>query len=116
VGAVSLLVIENKYWLLVAMIGLGIAWASTLTMPYAMLTSFIPPQRRGIYQGIFNFFVVLPEIAVSLGFGWIMNHVFYGDRLLAVVTGGVFMLIAAGLTLLYFFAADEVLVTKSENF
>ncbi len=104
VSAISLLTIENQYWLLVAMIGLGIAWASTHTIPYAMLSSFIPPQRQGIYQGIFNFFIVLPEIAVSLGFGWIMNHVFYGDRLLAVVTGGVFMILAAGLTMFYFLA------------
>ena len=99
VSLISLLVIANQYVLLIAMVGLGIAWSSALIMPYAMLSGSIPPQRRGIYQGIFNFFVVLPEIAASLGFGWIMRYVLHDDRLLAVVIGGVFLIIAAGLTL-----------------
>lgn len=100
ISLISLLAIPNQYVLLLTMIGLGIAWSSALIMPYAMLSSSIPPQRRGIYQGIFNFFIVLPEIAVSLGFGWIMQHVLHEDRLLAVVMGGVFLTIAAGLALL----------------
>ncbi len=112
VGTISLLTIDNQYWLLVAMLGFGIAWASTHTMPYAILSRFIPSQRQGIYLGIFNFFIVLPQIAISLGLGWIINHVFYGDRLLAVVTGGVFMLIAAALTVFYFLPSkSKVLVT-----
>ena len=97
---VSLLAINNQYVLLIAMLGLGIAWSSALIMPYAMLSSSIPPQRRGIYQGVFNFFVVLPEIVAALGFGWIMKHLLHDDRLLAVAIGGVCLLIAAGLTLL----------------
>ncbi len=95
---ISLLGIKNQYLLLVAMIGLGIAWSSALIMPYAMLSSSVPPQRRGIYQGIFNFFIVLPEITVSVGFGWVMSYLLKGDRLLAVVLGGVFLIVAAGLT------------------
>ncbi|MEO1342212.1 MAG: MFS transporter, partial [Cyanobacteria bacterium J06635_13] len=97
---VSLLTIRNQYVLLLAMLGLGIAWSSALIMPYAMLSSSIPPQRRGVYQGIFNFFVVLPEVVLSLGFGWVMQHLLHDDRLLAVVIGGVSLIIAAGLTLL----------------
>ncbi|MCC0176856.1 MFS transporter [Waterburya agarophytonicola K14] len=100
ISLISLLFITNRYILLLAMIGLGIAWASALIMPYAMLTNSIPPQRRGIYQGIFNFFVVLPEITASLGFGWVMRYLLHDNRLLAVVIGGVFLIIAAGLTLL----------------
>lgn len=100
IGLVSLLTIKNQYILLLAMIGLGIAWASALIMPYAMLSSSIPSQRRGVYQGIFNFFVVLPEIVAALGMGWIMQHLLHDDRLLAVVMGGVCLIIAAGLTLL----------------
>ena len=100
IGLVSLLTIDNQYLLLLAMIGLGIAWSSALIMPYAMLSSSIPPLRRGVYQGIFNFFVVLPEIVASLGFGWIMQHLLHEDRLLAVVLGGFCLVIAAGLTLL----------------
>ena len=98
VALVSLLTITNQYVLLLAMVGLGIAWSSALIMPYAMLSSSIPPQRRGIYQGIFNFFVVLPEIVASLGMGWIMQHLLHNDRLLAVVMGGFCLIIAAGLT------------------
>ncbi len=99
IGLVSLLTVSNQYILLVAMVGLGIAWSSALIMPYAMLSGSIPPQRQGIYQGIFNFFVVLPEIVASLGFGWVMQHLLHEDRLLAVVMGGVCLIIAAGLTL-----------------
>ena len=114
VSLLSLLIIKNQYLLLVAMIGLGIAWASALVMPYAMLTEVIPPQRRGIYQGIFNFFIVLPEIVVSLCFGWIMVYCLNGDRLLAVVLGGVFLIIGAGLTLLIKSSSTLELKTSTE--
>ncbi|MEL6929695.1 MAG: MFS transporter, partial [Cyanobacteria bacterium J06600_6] len=97
---VSLLTISNQYVLLLAMLGLGIAWSSALIMPYAMLSSSIPPQRRGVYQGIFNFFVVLPEVVVALCFGWVMQYLLHDDRLLAVVVGGVSLIVAAGLTLM----------------
>jgi maltose/moltooligosaccharide transporter len=95
---VSLLTIHNQYVLLLAMLGLGIAWSSALIMPYVMLSGSIPPQRQGIYQGIFNFFIVLPEVVAALGFGWIMQYLLHEDRLLAVVLGGVSLIIAAGLT------------------
>ena len=99
ISLVCLLTISDRYILLLAMIGLGLAWSSALIMPYAMLSGSIPPQRRGVYQGVFNFFVVLPEIVASLGMGWIMQHLLHEDRLLAVVMGGVCLIIAAGLTL-----------------
>lgn len=97
---VSMLTINNQYVLLLAMLGLGIAWSSALIMPYAMLSGSIPPQRRGVYQGIFNFFVVLPEVVVALGFGWVMQYFLHDDRLLAVVVGGASLIVAAGFTLL----------------
>ena len=100
ISLISLLLIKNQYLLLLAMVGFGIAWSSALVMPYAMLTGAIPPQRRGIYQGIFNFFIVLPEIAVSLCFGWVMSYLLHDNRLWAVVLGGVFLIIGAGFTLL----------------
>ncbi|MEM8829625.1 MAG: MFS transporter [Cyanobacteria bacterium P01_G01_bin.19] len=100
ISLISLLLIGNQYILLISMVGLGIAWSSALIMPYAMLSNSIPPQRRGIYQGIFNFFIVLPEIVAALGFGWVMKYLLHDNRLLAVVIGGVFLIIAAGLTLL----------------
>ncbi|MGB3513671.1 MAG: MFS transporter [Microcoleaceae cyanobacterium] len=97
-GLLSLAFIKNEYVLFLPMIGLGIAWASILSMPYAMLISCLPPERSGIYMGIFNFFIVLPQIAVSLGFGWVMQIFLNGDRLSAVVFGGAFMIVAAVLT------------------
>lgn len=118
IGGISLIVmgiIPNQYFLLVVMIGWGIAWSSMLTMPYAMLTSSIPPQRRGIYQGIFNFYIVLPEIAIALGFGWIMNHLLNDNCLLAVGIGGVFLMIGAGLTQLIESNAESESVTKTNN-
>jgi maltose/moltooligosaccharide transporter len=97
---ISLVVIDNQYILLLAMIGLGVAWSSVLIIPYTILSGLIPPQRQGIYQGIFNFFIVLPEIVASLGFGWIMQHLLHENRLLAVVMGGGCLVIAASLAFL----------------
>ncbi len=97
-GLLSVAVIHDKYLLLLSMTGVGIAWASILSMPYAILAGSLPPGKTGVYMGIFNFFIVLPEIAASLGFGWVMNHLLNNNRLTAVVAGGVFLLIAALLT------------------
>ncbi len=100
-GGISLItvaLIGNQYLLLVAMVGMGITWATVHTIPYAMLTVAIPQQRQGIYQGIFNFFIVLPEIMIALGFGWVMKYLLQDNRLWAVILGGVFLIIAAGLT------------------
>ena len=99
-GGVSLMLLQRIHEpivLLLSMVGFGMAWASAQSIPYAILTYAIPTQRRGIYQGIFNFFIVLPEIGVALGFGWIMEHLLHDDRLTAVVLGGVFLLVAAAL-------------------
>lgn len=101
-GALGLLTIgfiENKYMLYLNMTGVGIAWASILSMPYAMISGSLPANKVGIYMGIFNFFIVLPEIIASLFFGWVMSNVLGNDRLLAVMLGGGLMLIAALLCL-----------------
>ncbi len=96
-GLLSVAVIHNKYLLLFSMVGVGIAWASTLAMPYAILAGSLPAEKTGIYMGIFNFFIVTPEIVASLGFGWVMGHLLGNNRMLAVVAGGVFFAVAAGL-------------------
>jgi maltose/moltooligosaccharide transporter len=96
-GLMSVVMIHNKYVLLLTMVGVGIAWASTLSMPYAVLAASLPPERTGVYMGIFNFFIVTPEILASLFFGWIMIHLLHNNRLYAIIAGGVFMLIAAAL-------------------
>ncbi len=94
-GLMSVAVIHDKYWLLLTMVGVGIAWASTLSMPYAILAASLPPERTGVYMGIFNFFIVTPEILASLFFGWLMIHVLGNNRIYAVIAGGVFLLGAA---------------------
>jgi maltose/moltooligosaccharide transporter len=94
-GLLSVAFIHDRYALLVSMTGVGIAWASILSMPYAILAGSLPPQRTGVYMGIFNFFIVIPEIAASLGFGWVMSHLLDNNRLAAVVAGGVFLALAA---------------------
>jgi maltose/moltooligosaccharide transporter len=95
VGLMSVAVIHNKWLLLASMVGVGIAWASTLAMPYAILSGSLPAGKTGIYMGIFNFFIVTPEIVASLGFGWVMAHLLGNNRLLAVEAGGVFFVVAA---------------------
>jgi maltose/moltooligosaccharide transporter len=94
-GLLSVAIIQNQNLLLLSMTGVGIAWASTLSMPYSVLADSLPASRTGVYMGIFNFFIVLPEIIASLAFGWIMVHVLHNNRLAAVVAGGVFLVIAA---------------------
>ena len=97
ISLILLLQIHQPELLLLCMIGFGMTWASVHSIPYAILTFTIPTQQRGIYQGIFNFFIVLPEIGVSLVFGWVMEHWLHDKRLSAVVVGGFFLLIAAAL-------------------
>jgi maltose/moltooligosaccharide transporter len=98
-GLISLWFVPSPRWALLPMLGLGIAWSSLLSLPYAMLAGALPARKGGIYMGIFNMFIVLPEIIVSLGLGWIMAHLLDNNRLLAVVLGGVCFLIAVPLTL-----------------
>ena len=104
IGLISVAFVENKYMLYGCMTGVGIAWASILSMPYAMLSGVLPENKIGVYMGIFNFFIVLPEIIASLGFGWVMKNVLHNDRLAAVQIGGVLMIIAA---LLCYFLLKE---------
>ena len=97
-GLLSVAVIHSKGPLLLSMAAFGVAWASILSMPYAMLAGVLPAGRTGIYMGVFNLFIVLPQIAASLGFGWVMNHLLGNNRTAAVVVGGLFLLVAAVLT------------------
>jgi maltose/moltooligosaccharide transporter len=94
-GLLSVGVIHSKLPLLLCMAGVGVAWASTLSMPYAILAGSIPPARTGTYMGIFNFFIVIPEIVASFGFGWVMLHLLANNRLAAVTVGGGSMGLAA---------------------
>jgi maltose/moltooligosaccharide transporter len=97
-GLLAVAVIHSKLLLLLSMTGVGIAWASTLSMPYSILAGSLPQGKNGVYMGIFNFFIVIPEIVASLGFGWVMGHWLHNNRLAAVVAGGFFFILAALLT------------------
>lgn len=94
-GLLSIMFFQNQYWLLVAMIGFGTAWASVLSIPYSMLTGAIPVGQKGIYMGIFNISIVLPEILISLCFGWLMKYGLHDNRMAAVGIGGAFLTLAA---------------------
>jgi maltose/moltooligosaccharide transporter len=98
-GLVSIAVITQKEVLLVSMVGVGIAWASILSMPYAMLANCLPAEKMGFYMGVFNFFIVLPQITVALGLGEVLLHFPQIDSLWVVVGGGGCLLLAALLTL-----------------
>ena len=99
VGLLSVYFIHDKYLLLLSMVGVGIAWASILSMPYAILSNALPPTRMGVYMGVFNFFIVIPEIVASLGFGPLSRALFGEGNpdapLYFVMLGGVCMLAAS---------------------
>lgn len=103
-GLISVGFVTEPYMLYASMVGVGIAWSSILSMPYAMLAGSLPENKIGVYMGIFNFFIVLPEIIASLFFGWIMEHMLDNNRMLAVQIGGVLMILAA---FLCYFLVDE---------
>lgn len=90
---------DQSWMLFVIMACVGIAWSSILSMPYSMLADCLPENKIGIYMGIFNFFIVLPEIIASLFFGKVMESVLHGSRVAAVSLGGVLLLLAALVTL-----------------
>lgn len=98
-GLASVSLIRDPHMLLVAFVGVGIAWASILSMPYAMLSSSLPPARVGVYMGIFNFFIVIPQILVAILLSRLMEGFPQVNRLSAVVFGGFCMILAAFLTL-----------------
>jgi maltose/moltooligosaccharide transporter len=110
IGLISVRWVTNRYMLYGCMTGVGIAWASILSMPYAMLSGSLPKDKVGIYMGIFNFFIVLPEIIASLGFGWLMKNVLHNDRLLAVEIGGFMMILAAIICLVFINERNDVAV------
>lgn len=99
IGLASIYFFKDPLWLIVPMIGVGIAWASILSMPYAILTGSLPARKMGIYMGIFNFFIVIPQILAATILGFLVKDIFGGQSILALVFGGVSMIIAAVLVM-----------------
>lgn len=99
IGLLSVAVITNKWMLFVSMTGVGIAWASVVSMPYAMIADEIPAKQMGIFMGLFNMFIVIPEIIAAVGFGWVMSELFDNTKLYAIITAGSLLIIASLFTL-----------------
>jgi len=94
-GLVSMYIIKNPDFILISMIGIGFAWASILSMPYAILTGSLPQHKLGVYMGIFNFFIVIPQITAASILGLMVRNFFGGQAIYALVIGGISMFIAA---------------------
>jgi len=111
-GLMSTYFIQDKNILLLSMVGVGVAWASILSMPYAMLAGALPAARMGVYMGVFNFFIVIPEIVASFAFGPAIRALFGADNprapLYVVMAGGLFLLVAALCVSLVRDVADRV--------
>ena len=95
----SIYLFSNPDMLIIPMIGVGLAWASILSMPYAILTAALPEHKMGIYMGIFNFFIVLPQILAATILGAMTKHLFHQHAIYTLVFGGVMLLIAGIATL-----------------
>lgn len=99
-GLISIYFITDPQWLWASMVGVGIAWASILSVPYAMLSGSLPAEKMGYYMGVFNFFIVIPQIVAGTILGFMLNKFFGGESIYILVAGGVSMIIAAFLNLL----------------
>jgi maltose/moltooligosaccharide transporter len=98
-GLISFYFFKNENFLIISMAGIGFAWSSILAMPYAMLTQSLPQHKMGVYMGIFNFFIVIPQILAATLLGFFTKHLFDGSAIYTIVVGGCSMIVAALLNL-----------------
>lgn len=98
-GLLSMLVIRDPQWLLLSMVGVGFAWASILSLPYALLSDSVPAQKMGVFMGIFNFFIVIPQLVAASLLGFLLKTFFGGQPIQALAIGGVCMIVAGICTL-----------------
>ena len=100
-GGISLafiFTIENPNYILLSMVGIGFAWSSILSMPYAILTGTLPAAKMGYYMGVFNFFIVIPQIVAASILGYLLRQWFDGEAIYAMLVGGASFIIAAAVT------------------
>jgi maltose/moltooligosaccharide transporter len=107
-GLISMIFFKEPKLLPVSMVASGVAWASLLTMPYAILSSAVPHKKMGVYMGMFNLFVVIPQILAAAILGLLVHTVFHGQTIYAIVLGGVAMIFSG---ILMMFVKDS----KSEK-
>ncbi len=112
IGLISIYFAPNENWLILSMLGIGIAWASILAMPYAILAGSIPPRKMGVYMGIFNFFIVIPQIINALIGGPMVKYIYGGNPIYALVISGISFLIAAALVSKVDDVDDHILTEK----
>jgi len=106
ISFVSIYFISNPTLLIVPFIGIGLAWASILAMPYAILTGALPANKLGVYMGIFNFFIVIPQILAATILGFITKNLFDGQAIYALVLGG-FTWLLAGTLVVFVYDKDQ---------
>lgn len=94
-GLFSMYLLEDVTGMYISMIGIGIAWASILAMPYAILSDSLPAEKMGTYMGVFNFFITIPQITNGLIHGWIVREIYHGHAIYALLTGGISLFLAA---------------------
>jgi maltose/moltooligosaccharide transporter len=107
IGLLSIYFITNPFYLLISMLLVGIAWASILSMPYAILAGAIPAKKMGIYMGIFNFFIVIPQIVNGIFGGPMVKRLYDSEAIYALILAGICMLISA-FTVIFVEDKDEV--------
>lgn len=95
ISLMSIYFISNPYLLIVPMIGIGVAWASILAMPYAILAGALPVRKMGLYMGVFNFFITLPQIVNGIVGGPVVKYIYGSQAIFSLVMAGVFLLLAA---------------------
>ncbi len=112
-GLISIYFMPNENWLILSMFGIGIAWASILAMPYAILAGSIPAKKMGVYMGIFNFFIVLPQILNAVIGGPMVKYLYNDNPIYALVVSGVSLLIAAALVVKVKDVDDTVIIENN---
>ena len=99
IGLISFLFIRDPHWLLASMIGVGFAWASILSLPYALLADSVPAAKMGVYMGIFNFFIVIPQLLAASVLGFLLKTFFGNAPINALLIGGASLIVAGLCTL-----------------
>lgn len=99
-GLISIALIRDPQWLLLSMLGVGFAWASILSLPYALLSDSVPATKMGVYMGIFNFFIVIPQLVAASLLGFLLKTFFHGEPIWALAIGGA-SLFVSGLCVLW---------------
>jgi maltose/moltooligosaccharide transporter len=113
-GLISIFFIKDPHMLTFSMIGVGLAWASILAMPYVILSGSIPPGKLGIYMGIFNFFITLPQIVNGVFGGSIVKHIYGGQPIYAIVLAG-FFLFCAAISVLFVYDAGDIRISRKQQ-